>query len=156
MKIYIWEVIIRSSEIFGGIPVLYRDHRFGGNPKGGAPPLAWGASSLPLGRRSPSRSHLEGPAPFPLRPINRGVEGGQQHHIQGADLPLPTPPPPPLSLVKPCRRTATPSPPCRRAAVGAFFLNRSLLLARSRCGRHHPLRTCVERGGAVRSALGHR
>ena len=55
--------------------------RVGGNPKGGAP-LAWGASPLP------SRSHLEGPPPFPLRPINRGVEGGQPHHIQGVALPL--------------------------------------------------------------------
>ena len=106
VKIYIWEVIIRSPQVFGGLPVLYRDHQrgsggppggstcpggpyglymegnqplsglgaiplgpmrlgLGGNPKGGAP-LAWGASPLPLGRRPPSRSHLEGPAPFPL------------------------------------------------------------------------------------------
>ena len=37
VKIYIWEVIIRSPEIFGGIPVLYRDHRRGsGGPPGGA------------------------------------------------------------------------------------------------------------------------
>ena len=51
----------------------------GGNPKGGAP------SPWPP---PPSRSHLEGPAPFPLCPINRGEEGGQQHLIQGAALPL--------------------------------------------------------------------
>ena len=71
--------------------------RVGGNPKGGAP-LAWGASPLPLGRRPPSRSHLEGPAPFPLLPINRGVEGGLQHHIQGAAPPLPNTSPPPREL----------------------------------------------------------
>jgi hypothetical protein len=59
----------------------------GGNPKGGAP-LGLGGKPPPLGRRPPSRSHLEGPAPFPLRPINRGEEGGQQHLIQGAALPL--------------------------------------------------------------------
>ena len=59
---------------------------FGGTLKG-APPLAWGASPLSLAA-APSRSHLEGPAPFPLRPINIGEEGGQQHLIQGAALPL--------------------------------------------------------------------
>ena len=42
-----------------------------------------------------------------------------------------------MSLAKPCRRTATPSPPRRRAAVGALFLNLSLLLAGSRRGRRH-------------------
>ena len=38
-----------------------------------------GKSPLP-GRRPPSRSHLEGPAPLAPSPINRGVRGGQLHH----------------------------------------------------------------------------
>ena len=36
-----------------------------------------GKSPLP-GRRPPSRSHLEGPAPLAPSPINRGVRGGLQ------------------------------------------------------------------------------
>ena len=37
VKIYIWEVVIRLPEMFGGIPVLYRGHRMGsGGPPGGA------------------------------------------------------------------------------------------------------------------------
>ena len=39
---------------------------------------------------------------------------------------------------------------------GAAFLNLSFLLAGSRQRRRRPYRTCVERGGVVRSALGHR
>src|SRR6266536_1349412 len=56
----------------------------------GLPPTKLGgqASSFPLVRLPPSRLDLEGLAPFPFHPINRGEEGGQQHHIQGAALPL--------------------------------------------------------------------
>ena len=40
VKIYIWEVVIRSPEKFGGIPVLYRGHRRGsGGPPGGVTSL---------------------------------------------------------------------------------------------------------------------
>ena len=68
-----------------------------------------------------------GPAPFSLPPINRGVEGGLQHHIQGAS------PPHHLSssivcLAKPCRSSASPPSPRRRAAGGAVFLNLSFPL----------------------------
>ena len=37
VKIYIWEVVIRSLEKFGGIPVLYRGHRRGS----GQPPASY-------------------------------------------------------------------------------------------------------------------
>ena len=103
---------------------------FGGNPKGGRP-LACGASSLPPWP-SPSRSHLEGPAPFPLLPINRGVEGGLQYHIQGAAPPLPNTSPPPRelgeALPENCHSITTTSSCC----CWSFFLNLSLLLAGSR------------------------
>ena len=56
-------------------------------------------------------------------------------------------------LAKPCRSAAAPPPP-RRCAAGAIIINLSFPLAGSRRRRRHPLRTCVERGGAVRSALG--
>ena len=37
IKIYIWEVLIRSPKVFEGLSVLYRDHRRGsGGPPGGA------------------------------------------------------------------------------------------------------------------------
>ena len=57
-------------------------------------------------------------------------------------------------LAKPCRSAAVPPPPRRCAAAGAIIINLSFPLAGSRRRRRHPLRTCVERGGAVRSALG--
>ena len=56
-------------------------------------------------------------------------------------------------LAKPCRSAAVPPPPRRCAAAGAIIINLSFPLAGSRRRRCHLLRTCVERGGAVRSAL---
>ena len=57
-------------------------------------------------------------------------------------------------LAKPCRSAAVPPPPCRCAAAGAFIINLSFPLAGSRRRRRHADRTCVKRGGVVRSALG--
>ena len=51
---YIWEVVIRTPESFGGISVLYRGHQSGsGGPLGGATPLGGphepqGAGNQPL------------------------------------------------------------------------------------------------------------
>jgi len=100
---------------------------FGGNPKGGAP-LAWGASPLPLGRRPPSGSHLEGAGPPCPSPINRGVRGGLHTQVKAQPLPSPTPLLLRTCLAKPCRSTAAPTAPRRRAAVGVFFLNLSFPL----------------------------
>ena len=61
--------------------------------------MAWGASHpLPLSPwpPPPSRWDLEGPAPFSLPPINRGVRGGQPHHPPRRSPPLPNTSPPPL------------------------------------------------------------
>ena len=105
----------------------------------------------------PSRWDLEGPAPFSLPPINRGVRGGQPRPPSKAQ---PSPPQHLSSSVvcsaKPCRSTASPPSPRRRAAGGAVFLNLSCPLPGPRRRRRRPSRTCVERGGAVRSARGHR
>ena len=101
----------------------------GGNPRGGAP-LAWGASHpLPLSPWPPPHPRwvLEGPAPFSLPPINRGVRGGQPHPLLGAALSSSI-----VCLAKPCRSTASPPSPRRRAAGGAVFLNLSFPLAGSR------------------------
>ena len=65
----------------------------------GAPPWLGGQATLspsPLGRRPPSRWVLEGPAPFSLPPINRGVRGGQPHDPPRRSPPLPNTSPPPL------------------------------------------------------------
>ena len=127
---------------------------FGGNPKGGAPPLLGGQAPSTLGRRPPSRSHLEGPAPFPLLPINRGVEGGLQHHIQGAAPPLPNTSPPPRvlgeALPENCHSTTT-TPSCCCWSLLPQPLPPPCWI---KAWETSPLRTCVERGGAVRSALG--
>ena len=59
VKIYIWEVVIRTPEGFGGISVLYRGHRKGsGGPPGGATPLGG-----PHGPRGAGHQPLEGWAP---------------------------------------------------------------------------------------------
>ena len=54
VKIYIWEVVIRTPEKFGGIPVLYRGHQKGskGPPGGptspGGPHGPWREGNQPL------------------------------------------------------------------------------------------------------------
>ena len=48
------------------------------------------------GRRPPSRSHQEAPAPLSPSPINRGVRGGLLYTSKGAAPPLPNTSPPPL------------------------------------------------------------
>ena len=94
--------------------------------------------------------------PSPLAVYMGGGGGGRAAISKPWRLPLPPVthlPPPRLRLAKPCRSTAAPPPPCRRAAAGAISLNLSFPLAGSRRRRRLPSRTCVERGGAVRSAL---
>ena len=105
----------------------------GGNPKG-APPCLGGKPPSPW-PPPPSRSHLEGAGPLPPSPINRGVRGGLHTQAKAQPLPSPTPLLLRTCLAKPCRSTAASPPPRRRAAVGALFLNLSLLLAGSRRGR---------------------
>ena len=106
----------------------------GGNPKGGAP-LASGQAPSPW--LPPSRSHLEGAGPLPPSLINRGARGGLHRTSKAQPLPSATPLLLRRSLVKPCRSTAASPSPCRNAAIGALFLNLSLLLAGSRCARRH-------------------
>ena len=68
-------------------------------------------------------------------------------------LPPRNTPPPRLRLAKPCRYPAASitTPSCCWIFINLFFP-----LAGSRRRKRLPNRTCVERGGAVRSALGHR
>ena len=117
----------------------------------GAPPLALGGTP-PLGR-PPLEIPSLGPAP-PWGPyIKRG--GGRA----AAPNTLAPPSPPCYTsssrscLAKPCRSPAasTTTPSCCW-----IFINLSFPLTGSRRRRRHLLSMCVECGGAVRSALGHR
>ena len=91
MKIYIWEVIIRSPEVFEGLPELYRDHRRG---SGGLP----GGSTCPggpYGLYVEGNQLLSGLGAIPLGPMRLGLGGGDPKG--GAPLGLGGKPPPPLA-----------------------------------------------------------
>ena len=126
-----------------------------GNPRGGSSPLPWGARQ-PLPPLWP-------PPPLEIPSLGAGAPppgayikgGGRAATYSLGRLP---PPLQHLSLsrrssAKPCRdpATSTTTPSCCWISI-----NLSFPLAGSRRSRRLPNRTCVERGGAVHSALGHR
>ena len=121
-----------------------------GNPRVGAPHLAWGASHPPW-PPPPGDWISQGPAP-PRAPIYSGGEGGQPL-LSPWRLPPVTPLPPRLRFAKPCRDPRY----FHHHAVVLLDLHQ-LLLPPCWIKKEETslLRTCVERGGAVRSALGHR
>src|SRR4051812_19146993 len=121
-----------------------------GNRRAGGAPLALGGKHSPLGRRPPGD-----PSPG-LRPTLGGLyKGGGR---KGSRTPAALAPPSPRytspslhrSLAKPCWNSAasTTTPSCCW-----IFINLSFPLAGSRRRRRRSSRTCVERGGAVLSAL---
>ena len=116
----------------------------------GGAPLALGATP-PLAAAPPRRSHLLGPA-HPLGGLYKGGEGGAAAPLSlGASLSPATPLPLAVERRSPAAVTpaSTTTPSCCW-----IFINLSSPLAGSRRRRRHADRTCVERGGAVRSALG--
>ena len=127
--------------------------RVGGETLRGAPPCLGGKPSLP-GRRPPSRSHLEGSAPLAPSPINRGVRGGLLYTSQGAAPPLPNTSPPPQELGEAlpeyCCSTTTMPSCCCWSPLPQPLHPPCWIKAREMSS----LRTGVERGGAVHSALG--
>ena len=108
---------------------------------GGKPPPPWPPP--------PSRSHLEGPTPFPLLPINRGARGGLRQHIQGAAPPLPNTSPPPRvlgeALPENCHSTTTTPSCCCWSLLPQPLPPPCWIKVRETS----PGCTCVERGGAV-------
>ena len=119
--------------------------------------LGWGGRPLALGGT---------PTPLAAAPLGDGISragaplGAYIKEGRGrAAAPYVLAPPSPCytsfssrgSLAKPCRSSAasTTTPSCCW-----IIINLSFPLARSRRRRRHADRTCVERGGAVRSALG--
>ena len=123
-----------------------------GNPRWGAHHLPWGALHPP-GRRPLGRLHLPGPAPPLGAYIKEGRGEGSRTQVLAPPSPCYTSSSSRSSLAKPCRSSAASitTPSCCW-----IIINLSFPLAGSRRRRRHMLRTCVERGGAVRSALGHR
>src|SRR4051812_33560327 len=85
----------------------------------------------------------------------KGV-GGQPHHCAGAALsPLPSSSPLPRCLAKPCRiATLLHHHHAIVLLLDGVFLNLSLSPCWIKAWETSPGCTCVERGGAVRSALG--
>src|SRR3954466_14809113 len=117
--------------------------------------MAWGEGNLP-GRRPPweIRSPRAG-APQEAY-IKGGRGGGQCTHCPGASLSLSNTSPSSIehgeALPEYCSSTIT-TPSC---CCWSLLPQPLLCLAGSRRRRRHAFRTCVERGGAVRSALDHR
>uniref|UniRef100_A0A8R7V203 Uncharacterized protein n=1 Tax=Triticum urartu TaxID=4572 RepID=A0A8R7V203_TRIUA len=107
---------------------------------GGAPPDLGGKS--PLGRRPPLEMGSPRAGAPPRGPIYSAGRDGSRTQVPGASL---------------SPRNTSPSRCFHHHAVVLLDLHQPLLLlAGSRRRRRLPNRTCVERGGAVRSALGHR
>ena len=139
-----------------GAPLGPPPMRLGLGTLGGEFPLALGGKATPSPPWPPPpnpRWVLAG-SPLPRGPINSGGEGGQQTHSLWRL-------PPPLQHLSLARRSS--AKPCRRAATSTttpsccwISINLSFPLAGSRKEETSLHRTCVERGGAVRSALGHR
>ena len=123
---------------------------FGGTLKGGAP-LALGGKETPLAV-APLQIGSTGALAHPLAPyIYVGRERAATPLHLAPPFPLATPLPPAEAWRSPAGIPAasTTTPSCCW-----IFINLSFPLAGSRRRRRHANRTCVERGGAVRSALG--
>ena len=127
-----------------------------GNPRGGVSPCLGGQGNPfpPWPPPPPWRSHLQG-LRTPLGGLYKGGgrEGSRIYSLWRL--------PPPLQHLSLARRSS--AKPCRRATTSTttpsccwISINLSSPLAGSRKEETSLHRTCVERGGAVRSALGHR
>ena len=123
-----------------------------GNPRVGGHPTCLGGQATPLGRHPPSDGISRGPAP-PRAPINSGGREGSSTTAPGASLSPCNTSPSRRSSAKPCRDPRY----IHHHAVVLLDLHQPLLppcwIKKEETSL---LRTCVERGGAVCSALGHR
>ena len=121
-----------------------------GNPRVGAPHLPWGASLPPWPPPPPLMGSWPAP-PLPGGLYKGGREGSDITALGASLLPCYTSPSR-RSSAKPCRDPLHPPP--RRCAAGSPSTSPSpCWIKKEETSLHH---TCVERGGAVRSALGHR
>ena len=124
-----------------------------GNPRVGGSPLPWGARQPlpPFGRRPP----LEIPSPRAGPP--RGLYKGGREGSNLQPWAPPSSPATPLSLSQKLGEALPETRYIHHHAVVLLDLHQPLLppcwIKKEETSLH---RTCVERGGAVRSALGHR
>ena len=121
-----------------------------GNPRWGAHHLPWGALHPPW---PPPPWEIASPRAGtpPGAYIKEGRGEGSRTQVLAPPFPCYTSSSSRSSLAKPCRSSAasTTTPLCCW-----IIINLSFPLAGSRWRRRHADRMCVERGGAVRSALG--
>ena len=139
----------------GASPPRAHAPRVWGNPKGGAPPLPWGARQPPWPPPPPHIGSEGAGPPLPCPYIYVGV-GGQPHHMfWRSPPPLPSTPPLSRCLAKPCRiATLLRHHHAVVLLLDGVFLNLSISPCWIKSWETSPGCTCVERGGAVRSALG--
>ena len=113
-----------------------------------------GFLSSHLGQRP---NGLGGQETSPSTPIYSGEAHGSFTLSPGAALPLPSAPPLSRCLAKPCRiATLLHHHHAVVLLLDGVFLNLSLSPCWIKAWDTSPGCTCVERGGAVRSALDHR
>ena len=127
----------------------------GKSPKGGRHLLgALGRRDSSLGRRPPRRLHLLGPAPLPLGSLYIVGKEGLSIHAFGASLSLSNTSSSSIELGEAlpeyCSSTTTTSSCCCWNPLPQPLPPPCCIKARETS----PFRTCVEREGAVRSALG--
>ena len=122
-----------------------------GNHMVGGLPTCLGGQGTPPGRRPPSRWDLGRRPPLPGGLYKGGREGSSTTALGASLLPCYTSPSR-RNSAKPCREPLHP-PPRRRAAGSPSTSPPPCWIKKEETSLH---RTCVERGGAVRSALGHR
>ena len=125
-----------------------------GNPRVGGRPTCLGGQVSPLAAAPPPSRWVLASAPLPGGLYKGGGEGGQQPTALGASLlPCNTS----LSLSQKLGEALPRSRYIHHHAVVLLDLHQPLLppcwIKKEETSLH---RTCVERGGAVRSALGHR
>ena len=121
-----------------------------GNPRVGGRTTCLGGHSTPLGRRPP-----RDPISRAGAPLGAYIKEGGGRVAAPLSLGASLSPATPIPLVVERRSPAAVTPASTTTPSCCWiFINLSVPLARSRRRRRHTDRTCVERGGAVRSALG--
>ena len=148
-----WAEVGREPALSGlGRPPWASPLRLGLETLGwGAPHLTWGLS-YPPGRRPPPLQMGSRPAPPSQGAYIKGGREGSSNYSLGRLPPPCYTSPSRRSSAKPCRDPLRPSPR-RRAAGSPSTSPPPCWIKKEETSLH---RTCVERGGAVRSALGHR
>ena len=138
-----------------GAPLGPPPMRLGLGTLGGSFPLALGgkATPSPLGRRPPLGDSISRAGAPPGGPYKGGGREGSRTPESWRLPPPATPLPPPAVAWRSPAGVLLHPPPRRRAAGSSSTSPSPCWIKKEETSLH---RTCVKRGGAVRSALGHR